>query len=78
MNEHALKEAPSTIGAEKRSISGVIESISDNFIKDFTVEEQKEILLGIKAKICNHYESIRLDHIEGVEEYERRLKYLQA
>ena len=61
-----------------RNLNPIIEDISKKFINEYDVEEQKQILTGVKNTITSHYEELRQNHLKGAEDYGRRIEMLQA
>ncbi|MCA9381161.1 hypothetical protein KC678_02760 [Candidatus Dojkabacteria bacterium] len=79
MNDTLVNDRP-IMSAEKArpSTSQVIEDLTQNFLNDFNVEEQKEILLGVKSRLSQHYEELRQNHLKGAEDYGKRIEFLQS
>ena len=54
-----------------------VEDFTSRLLNDFNVEEQKEILLATRQNLTRHYEELRQNHLNGAEDYAKRIEVLQ-
>lgn len=72
-----LKEEPKLQKAV-RDIGGTVNEITQGLLNNYEAQEQKEILMHVKANITKHYEELRQNHIRGAEKFAKDIELLQA